>query len=136
MIIETIATKLIGKGLGGLATLVLGEKGKDIVKKIGDFLGVSEDEILEKLDNPEIVKGLKELEVKEISLYVEEGAKTIRTEIQSDSWLAKNWRPLLMLLFGIIIANNYIIYPYLSLFFDKAPILKIPPDMWQLLKIG
>jgi len=38
--------------------------------------------------------------------------------------------------FVFIIANNYIIYPYLSLFFSKAPILKIPPDMWELLKIG
>ena len=65
-----------------------------------------------------------------------EGAKTVRAEINSESKLAKNWRPMLMLLFGLIIANNYIIYPYLVLFFDKAPKLEIPPDMWQLLKIG
>jgi len=39
-------------------------------------------------------------------------------------------------LFGIIIANNYIIYPYLSLFMDDAPMLEIPPDMWGLLKLG
>jgi hypothetical protein len=41
-----------------------------------------------------------------------------------------------MLLFGIIIANNYIIYPYLSSFMENAPMLEIPPDMWDLLKIG
>jgi hypothetical protein len=51
-------------------------------------------------------------------------------------WLQRNWRPMLMALFGIIIFNNYIFYPYLSLFFDKAPMLAIPPEMWSLLKIG
>ena len=60
----------------------------------------------------------------------------IIAEAQSQSWLASNWRPMLMLLFGIIIANNYILYPYLSLFFDAAPKLEIPPDMWDLLKLG
>ncbi len=35
-----------------------------------------------------------------------------------------------------IIANNYILYPYLALFFEGAPKLEIPPDMWALLKIG
>jgi hypothetical protein len=51
-------------------------------------------------------------------------------------WLQRNWRPGLMAMFGIIIFNNYIFYPYLSLFFAKAPMLKIPPEMWSLLKIG
>lgn len=51
-------------------------------------------------------------------------------------WLQRNWRPLLMSLFGIIIFNNYIFYPYISLFFEEAPMLEIPPDMWALLKIG
>ena len=63
-------------------------------------------------------------------------ADIVRTEAQSDSWLTKNWRPITMMTFVIIIANNYIIYPYLSLFFAKAPMLPIPADMWQLLKIG
>ena len=41
-----------------------------------------------------------------------------------------------MLTFVAIIANNYILYPYLSLFWGEAPVLEIPPDMWGLLKIG
>ena len=41
-----------------------------------------------------------------------------------------------MLTFVAIIANNYILYPYISLFWNAAPILEIPPDMWGLLKIG
>ena len=63
-------------------------------------------------------------------------AGIVTAEANSEHWLAANWRPITMLTFVFIIANNYIIYPYLSLFFTEAPILEIPPDMWALLKIG
>ncbi len=63
-------------------------------------------------------------------------AGIVTAEANSEHWLAANWRPITMLTFVFIIANNYIIYPYLSLFFDEAPKLAIPPDMWDLLKIG
>jgi hypothetical protein len=37
----------------------------------------------------------------------------------------------------IIIANNYIIHPYLALFAPgKSLQLILPPEMWSLLKIG
>lgn len=63
-------------------------------------------------------------------------ASVIIAELQSGAWLAQNWRPLTMLTFVAIIANNYILYPYLSLFWSEAPMLTIPSDMWGLLKIG
>lgn len=67
---------------------------------------------------------------------IESQSKIIQAEANSGSWLAQNWRPITMLVFVIIIANNYIIYPYLSMFTDKATMLNIPDDMWSLLKIG
>ena len=60
----------------------------------------------------------------------------ITAEAKSEHFLVAAWRPITMLVFVFVIANNYIIYPYLSLFFDAAPKLEIPPDMWDLLKIG
>jgi len=60
----------------------------------------------------------------------------ILAEANGESWLQRNWRPSLMSLFGLIIFNNYVLYPYLSLFMDNAPVLDIPPDMWDLLKLG
>jgi hypothetical protein len=60
----------------------------------------------------------------------------IQAEANSRHFITAAWRPITMLTFVAIIANNYIIYPYLSLFFEAAPILEIPPDMWALLKIG
>ena len=59
----------------------------------------------------------------------------IIAEVQGTG-LKANWRPITMLTFVFIIANNYILYPYVSLFWPDAPMLEIPPDMWSLLKIG
>lgn len=63
-------------------------------------------------------------------------AGVVEAEAKSEHFLTANWRPITMLTFVAIIANNYILYPYLSLFWPEAPNLEIPPDMWGLLKIG
>lgn len=60
----------------------------------------------------------------------------ITAEAKSEHFLVAAWRPITMLTFVFIVANNYIFYPYLSLFWDYAPKLEIPPDLWDLLKIG
>ena len=67
---------------------------------------------------------------------LEQQASVVRAEANGDSWLQKSWRPITMLVFVFIIANNYILFPYLSLFTNKVVELNIPPDMWGLLKIG
>ncbi len=60
----------------------------------------------------------------------------ITAEAKSQSFLACNWRPITMLVFVAIIANNYILFPYIQLFGGKAVPLEIPPNMWELLKLG
>ncbi len=62
---------------------------------------------------------------------IEEAAQVIRAEATGESWLQRNWRPLLMCLFGVIVANNYIVVPLFG-----GPKADIPPDMWDLLKLG
>ena len=66
---------------------------------------------------------------------IEQKASIIRAEANSQSWAARNWRPIAALTFVFIIANNYILYPYIELFGGSATKLDIPPDMWGLLKI-
>ena len=58
-------------------------------------------------------------------------AKIIAAEATGESWLQRNWRPLLMLLFGVIVANNFLVAPLFG-----SPQALIPPDMWALLKLG
>lgn len=62
---------------------------------------------------------------------LEAAASIIVAEAQGESWLQRNWRPLLMVLFGAIIANNYMLVPIFG-----TPAAEIPPDMWDLLKLG
>ena len=69
-------------------------------------------------------------------------AKVITAEATSQSWLTRNWRPLLMITFTYIIAHNYVFAPVLTsilqLFDPNYALvhLELPPDMWGLLKIG
>ncbi len=70
---------------------------------------------------------LKELETK---------MEIVKAEAESSHWLTAAWRPITMLTFVAIIANNYILYPYLSLFWSEAPILQVPEQLWNLLQIG
>lgn len=62
---------------------------------------------------------------------IEAAARIIVAEAQGESWLQRNWRPMLMCLFGVIVANNFIVVPLFA-----TPRAEIPPDMWDLLKIG
>lgn len=57
-------------------------------------------------------------------------------EAQSDHWLTSAWRPITMLVFVAIVANNYILAPYIDLFFNAGLQLDVPAPMWDLIKIG
>ena len=67
---------------------------------------------------------------------IEASMQIIVAEAKSEHWIVAAWRPITMLVFVFIIANNYIIYPYLNLFFDTGIELALPDHLWQLLKIG
>jgi len=77
------------------------------------------------------------MKLKEAELATEElQAKVIESEAKSEHILTSTWRPVTMLVFVFIIANNYILVPYLTAFGLKIPTLTLTADMWELLKIG
>lgn len=59
-------------------------------------------------------------------------ASVVESEAKGHSWLQRNWRPLLMLCFTLILANNYIVLPYVP----QAVALEFPAGFWSLLTIG
>jgi len=63
-------------------------------------------------------------------------AGIITAEAKGDSWMQRNWRPILMLSIVSIVVNNYIIFPYVDLFGYKAMVLDLPDRMWGLMEIG
>jgi len=101
------------------------------------LLGTVIDKILPDKDQAEKAKvKLAELHQSGELSAIESQVRVIVAEASSQHKLAAIWRPLIMLMFGVIVANNYIVYPYLSLFFDAAPKLDLPPDLWALMKLG
>jgi len=64
------------------------------------------------------------------------GTSIVKAEAAGESWLQRNWRPILMLTIVSIIFNNYVLAPYLSLFTDKVAILDLPGGVWALLNVG
>lgn len=106
---------------------------KSIVSPITDIINksVRDKDLAEKLNN-KIEKQMIESFVKELNAKRD----VLVAEIGSENWLASSWRPILMLSFTGIIVNNYILAPYLGAMFGFSITLDIPPDMWELLKIG
>jgi len=62
--------------------------------------------------------------------------QAIVAEAKSEHTITATWRPITMLTFVFIIANNYILAPYINLFAHVDVTLALPPQMWDLLKIG
>ena len=60
----------------------------------------------------------------------------VLAEVKGDSWLQRNWRPLLMLVIVAIVANNYLLAPYLQLMFGVGMNLELPDALWQLMTLG
>ena len=105
---------------------------------IGPVVGLVDD--LHTSDEERLAIKVKLLEVQaeltgEILQYeaevVKQAAETVRAEATGHSWMQRNWRPLVMLLFAYIVAHNYVISPVFGI-----EAVAIPPNMWTLLQIG
>ena len=96
---------------------------------------VPDKDLKEKLKS-ELQSQMMTLDYDVLEKEIESKAKIIVAEAQGLSWLQRNWRPILMLTIGAIIANNYVVYPYLSLFTAKALVLELPDPLYNLMAIG
>ena len=88
----------------------------------------------DKIQDPQkILEDITKLE----STFLQAQSKIITAEASSEHWLVAAWRPITMLVFVFIIANNYILVPYINMFLenDIKP-LELTEQMWELLKIG
>lgn len=68
--------------------------------------------------------------------FATQQANVVIAEAKSDSWIARNWRPMTMLTFVFIIVWNYIIVGTIGAFYSTVHTIAIPGDMWGLLKLG
>lgn len=107
-----------------------------MIKLIEMGLGIIDKIIPDKKAREQAKLKLLDLEQTGELKIIESQSSIITSEARSDSWLARNWRPMIMCLFGVIIANNYIIAPWLHGLGLISVSLPIPDKMWSLLEIG
>lgn len=62
--------------------------------------------------------------------------KVVLAEATGESWLQRNWRPLLMIVIVAIVANNYLLAPYLGAMFGVGLQLALPEQLWDLMTMG
>ena len=129
--------------MGILETLLGGGVG-DLLKGAGSLAKDIRTAITGEVTIPPEIKGALDAKLIELDAVLAQlKVKTdelrhniIIAETKSQSWLARNWRPILMLTITAIVANNYVIFPYASLFTAKVTMLTLPEHLWSLLKIG
>lgn len=104
-----------------------------IVETIGGIVSkaVKDKDLAARLTT-EIQTGLMQHEAS----LVQAQASIILAEAQGHSWLQRNWRPILMLTIIAIVANNYLLFPYVQLFGGDAVVLELPERMWSLMTVG
>jgi len=110
--------------------------GKIIGSVIGPLFGVIDKAVA---DKDLAIKIKADIQSQLLSLSAEEtkaSTSVILAEIQGASWLQRNWRPLLMLTIVAIIANNYILFPYMQLMGLPAVVLELPDKLYQLMVVG
>jgi hypothetical protein len=120
--------------MGGLLKFLGGPIGS-LVKEIGgviDSLSTTSEEKLEAKAKLLELQRAFQTKVMEVDVqFAAQQAEVIKAEVASESWLAKSWRPILMMTFTFIIAWNFIIAPLFSI-----TAVLVPEQMWELLKIG
>ncbi len=93
---------------------------------------VAPDQNLKQQLKAEISAGLRDLERTELQGRI----NVILAEARGESWIQRSWRPVLMLTIVAIVANNYLLAPYLTLFGLPAQTLDLPEHLYTLMTIG
>jgi hypothetical protein len=111
-----------------------------IGKVVEKIIGVVDEAVVDKDKAKELKAKIRmaamAMDHQEIETLVKAQADIVKAEVQGQSWLQRNWRPLLMMVVIAIIFNNYVLVPYLIMFTDKIAVLELPTGLWALLTAG
>jgi len=116
---------------GGLGTLTGNVKG--ILDK---FITDPKDKLTAQLQVEQMSHELEVQTLKADTDFAAQQASVIVAEAKSESWIARNWRPIFSLTLTAIVAFNFILAPIINMFADdRLKALPIPPNMWGLITI-
>ena len=112
-----------------------------IKQLLGAGLGDAVDNVLGRFfeDKDQAAKAAQELRIAmlEHEQTAQELARdVVVAEAKSEHWITSAWRPLVMLMFAVMIGNNFIIAPYLDAIFGTSVMFDMPDQAWGLLSVG
>ena len=122
--------------IAGLITKLIGDIFKPAAELI-DELHTSDEEKLQAKEKLMIIQSMAASKAMDYeSKVLDSQAKIVLAEAKGQSWLQRNWRPILMMTVIVILANNYILVPYLAMWTTKITVLTLPPKLYTLMEIG
>ena len=102
----------------------------------GPLFGVIDKAVADKDEANRLKQEIQSQLIDSENSIVKAQMQIILAEAQGESWLQRNWRPLLMLVIIAIVANNYLIAPYLGAMFGVGLTLPLPDALWDLMTLG
>ncbi len=107
---------------------------------IGDLLkevfGVIDQIVVDKDQRERLKAGITSLDLTAYIKEIKASAQTVITEATGRSWLQRNWRPLVMLMFAYMICHNFIIVPIVRWIDPSFPEVIIPEQAWIAIGFG
>lgn len=102
----------------------------------GPLFGVIDKAVTDKDEANRLKQEIQSQLIESKDSVVKAQMQIILAEAQGESWAQRNWRPVLMLVIVAVIANNYLLAPYLGAIFGVGLQLDLPERLWDLMTIG
>lgn len=129
-------TSAVGKGpgLGGFLSKILGTGAKEVVDSIGnaiDRIDTSDEKLDLQFKYKQLLIEIEGSYLNYETKLLDSQTKIIESEAKGESWLQRNWRPMLMCICMFIIFNNYVLVPYFNI-----PVTTLDEHIWTLMDLG
>lgn len=113
---------------------ILGTGAKETIDAIGnaiDRIDKSDEKLALQLKYKQLLHEMEGKYLDYENKLLDSQKEIISSEAKGESWLQRNWRPLLMLVCITIICNNYLLVPYF-----KIPSAVLDDRIWNLIELG
>ena len=120
--------------MGDFLKRILGAGAKETVDAIGnaiDKIDKSDEKLELQLKYKELLANIEGNYIDYESKLLESRSQIIQSETKGESFLQRNWRPILMLMCIFIVFNNYVLVPYFQI-----PTAILDDNIWDLIKMG
>jgi hypothetical protein len=121
-------------GLGGFLSKILGTGVKETIDSIGnaiDKIDKSDEKLELQLKYKELLITMECACIDYESKLLDTKSRIIEAEVKGESWLQRNWRPIMMCICMFIIFSNYVLVP----FFQITPAI-LDDHIWRMMEFG